>query len=359
MKNQNTQANIELQFKNLVQADKKIKNAYLLVHSDRLGIDLNLAEGETDGFPAHPSQANHLASVGKIFTATLIGMLKDRGKLAYEDKIALYLDSELMTGLHKYKGMDCSSQITVKHLLQQTSGLNDVFFQLLHKIKSGNFATTPRQAVIWGKQNLKPKFPPGKGFFYTDTNYILLGLIIESICQKPLHEVMSDYLFKPLNMNYAYLMGFSQPALQPEFPPAKVYIDNFDVSSLKGIEQIDYAGGSVMAPLSDFLLFMRALVQGKLLSEQTLALMLNDSVPMGLMSLSFDYGYSIWKVKSIPLLLPKKFISWGCVGITGAFMFYHPLTDSYVIGTFNDSSYRSKGLRFMLTTVIRELVKAY
>jgi D-alanyl-D-alanine carboxypeptidase len=52
--------------------------------------------------------------------------------------------------------------------------------------------------------------------------------------------------------------------------------------------------------------------------------------------------------------MPEKYSCWGCVGVTGAFMFYHPKTDAYLIGNFNDVSYKSKGLRFMLK-VIKEL----
>jgi len=69
-----------------------------------------------------------------------------------------------------------------------------------------------------------------------------------------------------------------------------------------------------------------------------------------------DNGYSVWKPKAIPLLMPAKFFCWGCVGVTGAFMFFHPQTESYVIGTFNDKSYTSKALRFMLTKVIKSLL---
>lgn len=100
----------------------------MLVHSEKSGININIAEGNTGEVKADPGQANHLASVGKLFTATVIGMLNDKGLLNFEDKIAQYLDAELMNKLHVYKDRDYSGDITIKHLLKQTSGLNDVFF---------------------------------------------------------------------------------------------------------------------------------------------------------------------------------------------------------------------------------------
>ncbi len=111
-----------------------------------------------------------------------------------------------------------------------------------------------------------------------------------------------------------------------------------------------------MAPLDEFLVFMKALVSNKLLKKKTLDTMINDDIKMGFPAIGFNYGYSVWKPKTIPLLMPAKYYCWGCVGVTGAFMFYHPLTESYIIGTFNDKSYTSKALRFMLSKVIRHLL---
>jgi len=72
-------ARIEAHFRKQVQGDKNVKNAYLLVHSEKLGVNLNIAEGRTGDFKAHPQQPNHMASVGKLFTATVIGILNDKG----------------------------------------------------------------------------------------------------------------------------------------------------------------------------------------------------------------------------------------------------------------------------------------
>lgn len=70
-----------------------------------------------------------------------------------------------------------------------------------------------------------------------------------------------------------------------------------------------------------------------------------------------SYGYSIWKFKSVPLLTPAELYSWGCVGVTGAFMFYHPATESHIIGTFNDFAYRGRASIFMAGKVVKELLR--
>ena len=352
------QEQIEIIFRQQVNSDKKVKNAYLLVHSEKLGIDINIAEGKTGEIKANPKQANHLASVGKLFTATVIGMLHDKGMLDFDDTIAQYLDADLMRGLHIYKGKDYSGDISIKHLLKQTSGLNDVFFPLFKKmIDDPNLEMTVRQTLEWGKTNLRPVGKPGQKHFYTDTNYYLLGLIIENITKKPFHEAVHEMILGPFKMDNAYINGYSEPKSKPEYPPAHIYLFNTNFIENKRIAKIDYAGGGIVAPLSEYLVFMKALVNGQLVKEATLNQMIYDDIKMGFPAIGFDYGYSVWKPKAIPLLMPSKFFCWGCVGITGAFMFFHPQTESYVIGTFNDKSYTSKALRFMLTKVIKALLQ--
>ncbi len=349
---------IESRFRKQVQSDKKAENAYLLVHSEKLGIDLNIAEGKTGDFEANPMQANHLASVGKLFTATITGMLHDKGLLNFDDKIAHYLDDDLMRGLHLYKGKDYSGDITIRHLLKQTSGLNDAFFPLLKKIlDEPELELTIREAVEWGKANLKPVGKPGQKHFYTDTNYYLLGLIIENITKKPFHSAVHEMILEPLGMDNAYISGYSKPKNKPDYPPARIKIFDTDLIEDKRIARIDYAGGGVVAPLNEFLVFMKALVNGQLAKESTLHRMINDDVKMGFPAIGFNYGYSVWKPRAIPLMMPEKYYCWGCVGVTGAFMFFHPQTEAYVIGTFNDKSYNAKALRFMLKEVIGPLLK--
>ncbi|MGM0566541.1 MAG: serine hydrolase domain-containing protein [Bacteroidota bacterium] len=352
------QEKIETRFRQQVQNDKKVKNAYLLVQSEKIGVDINIAEGKTGDIQANPKQASHLASVGKLFTATVTGMLHDKGLLNFDDSIAQYLDAGLVRGLHVYKGKDYSGNISIKHLLKQTSGLNDVFFPLLEKMTNDpNLEMTVKEALEWGKANRKPVGKPGQKHFYTDTNYYLLGLIIENITKKPFHEAVHELILEPLKMDNAYINGYSEPKNKPQYPPANIYLSNTNFIENKRIAKIDYAGGGVVAPLSEFFVFMKALVNGQLVKEATLNQMIYDDVKMGFPAIGFNYGYSVWKPRAIPLLMPEKYFCWGCVGVTGAFMFYHPQTEAYVIGTFNDKSYTSKALRFMLTKVIKPLLK--
>src|SRR6056297_990360 len=348
-------AQIEALFRKQVEKDSKVENAYLLVHSDKLDLHLNIAAGSTGEVPANPQQPNYMASVGKLFTATIVGQLFEQGRLNFDDPLSKYLDADLLQGLHVYKGKDYTQDITIRHLLKQTSGLFDNFWPLLKKMLADDtFSMSTREAIIWGKTHLESCCPPGKKVHYTDTNYHLLGLICEQISDKPFHELLHDHIFTPLGMESSYMLHKSQPSQESPYPTARFSIDGQVVNNITGYANIDYAGGGVVAPMEDLLTFMQALVAGRIISPKTLEIMKSDT---GTLYPSIDYGYSIWKIKTIPLLIPAKYSCWGCVGATGAFLFYHPGLDAYIIGNFNDVAYKVKGLKFMFK-VIQKLYKS-
>ena len=245
-------------------------------------------------------------------------------ELDFGDRIVDYLDADLMRGLHVYRGRDYSAEITVRNLLMQTSGLYDVFYALWEKMmEDPSFTVSTRDAIAWGKEHLKPVAEPARTHSYTDTNYYLLGFIVEAITGKTFHEAMHELIFDPLGMSHAWMHGYSSPKETSEHPAAGLYIKDVDFSSVKGSSAIDHAGGSVVGPLSEYLLFIKALTGHRIIRKETLAKMINDDARMGFPTIGFDYGYSVWKTRSIPLLMPPEMFSWGCVGVTGAFLFYH------------------------------------
>lgn len=349
------QSTIEAAFRRQVQGDRNVKNAYLLVKSDRRDVELRVAEGTTGETPANVRQPIHMTSVGKLFTATVIGLLHEGGELSFDAPIATYLDDELMRGLHVVRGQDLSDQIQVRHLLNQSSGLADVFWPLLQRMRDDpSLELTPREAVLWGKEHLTPKARPGQRHHYTDTNYHLLGLIVEQVTGAPFHTALHGRLFSPLGMDSAFMQGYSRPAIASDQPVADLYVEGVNYAGDARFSRLDYAGGGVTAELDDYLTFMQALVEHELVTRGTLDRMLSDdhrSLP------GMRYGYATWKVVTVPLLSPALYNCWGCVGVTGAFMFFHPGTGSYLIGSFGDDSYRSKALRFMLSKLLRPLAK--
>jgi D-alanyl-D-alanine carboxypeptidase len=127
MKKEKVQSLITEHFAKIVQKDRKIHNAYLLIHSEKLGIHLNMAEGSTGSRPTNVQQPYFTASIGKLFTSVLMGILVEKGMISYEDSITQFLDNNLLHNLHIYRRKDYTDKIKVKHLLNHTSGLHDYF----------------------------------------------------------------------------------------------------------------------------------------------------------------------------------------------------------------------------------------
>lgn len=122
---------------------------------------------------------------------------------------------------------------------------------------------------------------------------------------------------------------------------------NVNITKYRSLSVV-FAGGGVVSTTEDLLKFMRALVSYKLVQETTLARMKKDWARF---FPGIDYGYGIMNIKTVPLLMPARHNAWGNAGSTGSYMFYHPATDTYLIGSMNHFGYGPKGIRFMLQAV--------
>ena len=215
--------------------------------------------------------------------------------------------------------------------------------QLIHELDRDYRS---EEVITYSKENLKSHFPPGKGFHYSDTGYHLLGLTVEAVTSMPFHAALSRYIFEPLEMRHAFLLGHSRPLEEHLLPIAGVFFRDINVVKYRSMS-VDHAGGGVTAPLEDMLKFMRALAQGHLLSAETLRRM--DECAK--FSVGIDYGYGIMKIRRVPILMPARYNCWGNAGQTGAFMFYHPGLGVYLIGSLNQFRYHRKGIQLMLRII--------
>ena len=337
-----------------------LQSAILRVYSDAHDLDWRFASGEIDGAPAQPSQPYHAASVGKTFTSTIIAMLVEEGKLRFDDPITPYLSNDLLDGLHVYRGTDYTEDIRIHHLLSHTSGLphllSDGFGLFTRRKEESPEGKTfldvmlddsdrffePEETIEWAMEKLHPHFPPGDGIFYSEVGYNLLGLIIEAVTLKSYDESLHDFLFKPLSMDHSYLAQFSEPAEQSPHPVPPMQFEDqaFDVEEYRSFSGW-YAGGQTVNTAEDLLAFHRALVEGELVSEGTLDEM-RQWRRLSLMGI--HYGYGIVQFRPIPLI--SKYRMWGGIGVTNAFTFYSPGYDVYLVGTFNQTTPKSKGYKF-------------
>jgi CubicO group peptidase (beta-lactamase class C family) len=355
---------IQAELEKMFSKGRDLKNALLLVHSDKHDFHWKFALGTTadEQKPIGKNNPYHVASIGKTFTSMIIARLYEGGEINYDDPISKYLSPEMLDGLFVYKGTDYSGEVLVRHLLNHTSGIADYYEDKPMEGKSIKELIVenpdrfwrPEDTIEFTRNNQRAVSVPGKKFHYSDTGYNLLGKIIEEITQKPFHENLHTEIFDPLGMVSSYLLFYSKPKEKSPHTVPDTYLGEHEVSDFKSLS-IDWAGGGIVSTTEDLLLFHRALVNNTLIKKETLELCKED---LGKFSFGMDYGYGILllNIGKLTVFLPKDLNMWGNFGSIAAYMFYNPSHEVYIIGTFNHSDYVVKQVFFMIQ-VIREVSK--
>jgi D-alanyl-D-alanine carboxypeptidase len=211
-----------------------------------------------------------LASISKTFVAAAVLSLVDDGHLRLDDRVARLLPD-----------LGLSPRITVRHLLDHTSGLHDFFFD-----PAIDKALLGRPAAVWtaGRSLTfvgKPYFKPGRGWHYSNTNYLVLGLLVERVTGRSLAEEIRQRFIGPLGLRSTY----TQAEEEPLGPVAHAYrfadadksarpIDLTDGTSVMPFRSVvtaaGGAGGMAGTP-TDVARWARALYGGELLSAESLA----------------------------------------------------------------------------------------
>jgi CubicO group peptidase (beta-lactamase class C family) len=274
-----------------------------------------------------------------MFTATAIGILKDQNKLNFENKIAQYLPDSLMYNLHVLDGKDYSKDLTIAHLLKHTSGLPDYFTDetndgspniINQLLMNPNKLWSAEELIQFSKKYMTPHFVPGKGYHYTDTEYVLLALIIENVSGLSLDEFFMQYIFQPLKMNSSYI-NLKSKAINNKLPVVKFYASQYELSSLKSLSA-DWGGGGLVSSTQDLITFLKAFNTDKIIKKETRIAMqnwINETKGM-------DYGFGIRQVSLGQLTDTESDLQLiGHSGSTASFLWYCPQLDTYISGTLN------------------------
>jgi D-alanyl-D-alanine carboxypeptidase len=296
----------------------------------------------------------HMCSISKTFTAVAILRLVDEGKLSLDRKVVDILDQPVV------KRIPHISDITVAQLLDHSSGIyptnndpayvntlvgNDAFLgRVWTPVELVELATRPQN---------KPAAKPGEGHHYSDTNYILLGLIAEQASHQPLKAYIARTILDPLEMRATYfysdvLLGMrTTPAtvangyikLTKDLTDAVAFNPGFKsprpgwLNASIAAERIDAAGGLVTT-LADLHKFANALFRGKLLSPKSQAFL---SAVKGEM-----VGAEVGKPKTRTLqgaMTPFGVVVFKEGDGPGGFntlMAYHPRSDTIFLGFTNE-----------------------
>jgi D-alanyl-D-alanine carboxypeptidase len=346
--------------------NKKVHDAFLLIHSDKHQIHWNYLNGNEVSHDSNSPDYHffHSASIGKTFVAVLTSMLYEQNLLLFNDPIKKYLDADIVKGLNVINDVDYSDDITIAHLLNHTSGIPDFFegieiegisFQE-YLVEHPDRFWMPIETIELAKKYGTSHFKPGKGYNYTDTEYNLLGLIIEHVTGMELHQVLHEFIFDPLKMSHSSLWLRSEPSYASKYSLTPVYFDHIEVSTFESMS-CDWAGGGVVSTTKDLLRFMQALHAGELIREETYKKMQDwQKEDKGMY---YGFGLMQFRLKELFFTLPDEELT-GHSGSIGSFMYYNKKNDIYFIGSFGQSKYQKKHMVFLikcLQTIKKELSK--
>ncbi len=300
-----------------------------------------------------------IASTTKLFTTAIILRLREEGKLSLEDKISKYINASIVSGLHVYKGKDYSEEITIRHLLSHTSGLPDYFqdksaigLSLEDELMTGKDQSwTFEQTIEWAKI-MSPLFAPGtKGKAnYSDTNFQLLGKIIETITEKSYSKNCQERIIQPLGLTSTYLY---QDASDDK--PKTLYYKNNKLHIPKAMTSFGADGGMVSVS-SDMLVFIEAFFTGKLFKisyiDEIQEVWNRIFPPM-------RAGVGIHMFKLPWIFNPTGAIPYfvGHSGLSGALAFYCPKEKMYIVGTVNQTAHPDISFRIMISLTQKLLKK--
>ncbi len=263
----------------------EVSGIVALVVDHKRGIDWIYTAGYSDIPNKLPMDENHTFRIGsntKTMTGTVLLQLVEEGKLSLDDKLSKF-----------YPEYPKADSITIAMLCNMTSGIynytdTEAWQNILFNTPTKVWA--PSDCVEIGFDN-NFYFSPGKGWFYSNTNTILVGMIIEKLTGKTLQTEIDNRIAKPLKLNKTGLLtsGLDFPGphgrgyYAGEYAEGEDYTATFDISW-------GWAAGSAYSTPRELQKYVEALVEGGLLSESLQQRRINEMVEI---TPKISYGYNL------------------------------------------------------------------
>ena len=291
-----------------------------------------------------------IASTTKLFISALTFNLIAQGKLQLSDKISNFFDQKLIENLVVIKGNDFSSQITIQNLLAHTSGIAD-YFQVEDSVgmswekalKSGTDQSWDLPQLLERSKILKARFIPGTPgkAHYSDTNFQLLGRIVEMIHLKPLEELIRTQIAEPLGLKNTYLFRDVN-----DTTPKRMYFERNELDLPKAMVSFGPDGGIVSTSI-DLMDFLVAFFAGKFFPANQFSMMQQWNkifFPMesGVGLHRFKLPWFLNPFGQVPEMI-------GHSGLSGALAYFIPSKNMYITGTVNQIASPDRSFRLAIS----------
>lgn len=337
-----------------------IHNIVAAVQSHDRSIDFVGAAGIADpnsGAAMTPETPYFIASVTKMYTAAIILRLYEERRVDLNAPISEYLPHSLTHAIHVYKGTDYSDRIKIFHLINHSSGLADHEADkprggksVIDELKSGHDRAIDTAEAIEIVRKLTPHFVPGaRGkAYYSNTNYRLLGAIIENVTGKPMATNFKEMICEPLGLEHTYLFDWTAPNASKA--PATIYLKTTPTNVPKYLSS-SISDGGLVSTVSESMIFLRAFFEGHLFDKALFEHMMNWNAIF--FPLRYGYGLMYFQLPRFfwPSPLPE-FI--GHSGSTGSFAFTCPSRSIYLAGTVNQIDSPAKPF-FLMIALVRSI----
>ncbi|WP_336517746.1 serine hydrolase [Pollutibacter soli] len=262
---------------------KLFNGAVLIGENGKVIYKKALGIADTSGRPLSTYSAFNLASVSKQFFAMMIMMLKEQGKLEYDQTVQKYLESFPYTG------------ITIRHLLNHTSGLPEYFTLAERHMTLVDTLDNEKMFAMLVKYKPAVVFQPGDKYEYCNTNYILLASVISKLAGMSCAEFFDQRIVRPLGLKNTYVYNLTMHS----YPASRVFGFHYekekpvpdDLQQLDGI----VGDGNIYSSVEDLYLWDQALYTSKLVKAETF----KEAISSGKLNndslINYGFGWSVRK----------------------------------------------------------------
>jgi D-alanyl-D-alanine carboxypeptidase len=265
----------------------------VLANGESFGLAVGFSDREKKT-PMKPNDRMLAGSVGKTFAAATALQLIKEGKIALDDRVEKYLGSEKW-----FSRLPNAKELTVRQLMNHTSGL--VRYEFKEQFTKD---LTANPEKVWKPAELvaylldeKAPFAAGQGWDYSDTNYIVLGMIIEKVTGKNFYDEATRRLLKPLKLTDTIpqdgpkLKGVVQGYAGPNNPfggtDAMIVNGKFAINP-----QFEWTGGGYASTAQDLARWAKMIYEGKAFAPELLPQIL-DGVAAPMLGRETKYGLGV------------------------------------------------------------------
>ncbi len=252
--------------------------AALAAVSDSKGESAGVAVGkgnlETGQAPPMDGEVR-VGSNTKTFVAVVVMQMVQEGKVGLDEPIETYLP-----GLIKGEGVD-GSKITVRQLLQHTSGLPDfeeTLFGTTDVFQYRYHYVTPRD-ILDSALSKPAQFEPGTQWKYTNTNYVVLGMLVERVSQRPVGEQIDERIVKKLGLSHTYFPAQGEEKIRGTHPQGYHLNGEGKLEDMTDLDtSLAWAAGGMVSTPGELNTFFQAVLDGRLLTQASIDEMKNGAV---------------------------------------------------------------------------------